>query len=209
MSMAAESSSKQSLIQAITARVPSVRDGNGFILTAPFLDTCRMVLPVVDKLGAAFKLVEYDISGNIQRLESKIPQDAERYQRLFTIVQDEVVAGTHNDSSSCTKGLLWLKRAMEFITAVMQRMLTEPLHKAVADVYRETLMQYHGFMVSSAFTLAFKFVPTREQFVASLDTSEHDNLDQQVKDFVEAFGPLLKEIHGFMVENNLDDPTKV
>lgn len=49
--------------------------------------------------------------------------------------------------------------------------------------------------------LAFKFVPTREQFVASLDTSEHDNLDQQVKAFVEAFGPLLKEIHEFMVSN--------
>eukprot|EP00983_Pelagomonas_calceolata_P015287 484806-Pelagomonas_calceolata.AAC.2 len=27
--------------------------------------------------------------------------------------------------------------------------------KAVADVYRETLMQYHGFMVSSAFTVIF------------------------------------------------------
>jgi len=47
--------------------------------------------------------------------------------------------------------------------------------------------------------LAFKFVPTREQFVAKLDTSEHDNLEQQVNAFVEAFGPLLREIHEFLV----------
>lgn len=47
--------------------------------------------------------------------------------------------------------------------------------------------------------LAFKFVPTREQFVASLDTSEQDNLEQQVQDFVDAFGPLLQEIHKYMV----------
>jgi hypothetical protein len=47
--------------------------------------------------------------------------------------------------------------------------------------------------------LAFKFVPTREQFVASLDTDEGANLEQQVQAFVAAFGPLLKEINDFMV----------
>jgi len=43
----AEYSKKESLIQAITAKVPHVRDPNGVIQTVPFLDTCRMVLPVV------------------------------------------------------------------------------------------------------------------------------------------------------------------
>lgn len=38
--------------------------------------------------------------------------DPERHRQLFTIVMDEVVAGTHNDSYSCTKGLLWLKRCV-------------------------------------------------------------------------------------------------
>lgn len=33
-----------------------------------------------------------------------------RYERLFPLIQDEVVAGNHRDSASCTKGLLWLKR---------------------------------------------------------------------------------------------------
>jgi len=51
--------------------------------------------------------------------------------------------------------------------------------------------------------LAFKFVPTREHFVASLDLGEHDKLDQQVYEYVAAFGPLLKEIHEFMVRISL------
>jgi len=81
-----------SLIQAITEKSTLVRDANGILQTGPLLDTCRMVLPVIgqclspalftkracsktrkrprrlpaEKLGTAFKLVEYDISGNIQ-----------------------------------------------------------------------------------------------------------------------------------------------
>ena len=45
-----------------------------------------------------------------QRLADRAAKDPERYKQLFTIVQDDVVAGEHTGSSSVTKGLLWLKR---------------------------------------------------------------------------------------------------
>ncbi len=45
-----------------------------------------------------------------QRLAQRQAKDPARYKRLFTIVQDEVVEKTNTDNSSCTKGLLWLKR---------------------------------------------------------------------------------------------------
>ena len=46
-----------------------------------------------------------------QRLADRCATDERRYgRRLFTIVLDEMLAKTQAGSSSCTKGLLWLKR---------------------------------------------------------------------------------------------------
>lgn len=200
-----------SIVVVATLKACAVRNAEGgFLQTGPFLDVCRLVLPVVDKLGTAFALVKSDINGNIQRLADRSAEDPDRYKRLFTIVQDEVVSGTHGGSTSCTKGLLWLKRAMEFMLAILRNLLQRPddsLAMVVGDTYSSTLMRFHGFIVSSAFTLAFKFVPSREVFLESLGGGQAVN--QQLAEFVNTWAPILQEVHQFMVDNNLDDPTKV
>lgn len=66
-------------------------------------------------------------------------------------------------------------------------------------MYSTGLMQYHGFFASSAFTLAFKFVPTREHFVTSIGAGTAQNIEQQMREFVDTFSPLLQEIHAFFV----------
>ncbi|KAG2499068.1 hypothetical protein HYH03_003251 [Edaphochlamys debaryana] len=194
----------------VSSYLPAVHGPDGFILTQPFLDACRQVLPVVEKLGTAFALVKTDVGGNIERLANRAAKDPERYKRLFTIVQDEMVEKTQGESSSCTKGLLWLKRAMEFICAVMRRLHDDPsssLAVIVDETYRSTLMNFHGFFASSAFVLAFKFVPSREAFMASVDGGPE--VMQELEDFVNGFGKVLAEIHAWMTEEGLDDPTKV
>ncbi|GLC37748.1 hypothetical protein PLESTB_001472800 [Pleodorina starrii] len=190
--------------------LPGVKGPDGFILTQPFLDVCRQVLPVVDKLGTAFGLVKTDIGGNIERLSQRAAKDPERYTRLFTIVQDEVVENCQNDSSSCTKGLLWLKRAMEFVCAILRRLHDDPdtpLGTVVSETYSATLMQFHGFFASSAFSLAFKFVPSREQFLSKV--GEGATVMIEMKLLVDSFSEVLAEIHKFMEEQGLNDPTKV
>ncbi|GIM06574.1 hypothetical protein Vretimale_10798 [Volvox reticuliferus] len=187
-----------------------VRGPDGFIQTQPYLDICRQVLPVVDKLGTAFALVKTDIGGNIERLSQRAATDPERYVRLFTLVTDEVVENTHTGSSSCTKGLLWLKRAMEFICAILRRLHDDrkaPMGTIVTETYAMTLMQYHGFFASSAFSLAFKFAPSREQFLSSV--GQGPEVMEELKAFVDGFYPVLAEIHKFLDDQGLDDPTKV
>ncbi|PNW75260.1 hypothetical protein CHLRE_12g519450v5 [Chlamydomonas reinhardtii] len=189
----------------------SVKGPDGFIQTLPFLEVCRQVLPVVDKLGTAFALVKTDIGGNIERLAQRAAKDPERYKRLFTIVQDEVVEKTHTESTSCTKGLLWLKRAMEFVCALMRRIHDDaatPLSTEVDETYRATLMQFHGFFVSNAFWLAFKFVPSREEFLTNVGGSGPEVMGEMAA-FVDGFSALLEEVHKWMVEQGLNDPTKV
>ncbi|KAJ1431525.1 Glycolipid transfer protein domain [Sesbania bispinosa] len=42
-----------------------VKSEQGEILTKPFLESCKHILPVIDKFGAAMALVKSDIGGNI------------------------------------------------------------------------------------------------------------------------------------------------
>ena len=67
--------------------------------------------PFAAKLGTGFGLVKSDVGGNIDRLATRAATQPDRYNPdIFQIVNDEVQEGTQNGSSSCTKGLLWLKR---------------------------------------------------------------------------------------------------
>lgn len=63
------------------------------------------------KLGTFFGLVKSDVGGNIHRLANRASMQPARYNAdILDIVRDEVREGTYGDASSCTKGLLWLKR---------------------------------------------------------------------------------------------------
>ena len=52
-----------------------------------------------------------DVGGNIDRLAVRAAAAPAKYDPdVFQIVRDEMAAGTTSDSTSCAKGLLWLKR---------------------------------------------------------------------------------------------------
>ncbi|GAX82505.1 hypothetical protein CEUSTIGMA_g9932.t1 [Chlamydomonas eustigma] len=202
-----------SALAQATSQIPEIKSTDGFIQTEKFLAVCRLVIPVIDNLGTAFTLVRSDINGNIQRLADRATQDPDRMMRLFALVQDEIVRGRQHESNSVTKGLLWLKRAMEFTVDILKRLRDQPadadIGQLVTDAYTETLLKFHGFVASSAFYLAFKFLPTREYVITSMGASPGANVQSELDAFVTSFTPILTEIHMFLVENNLDDPTKV
>lgn len=179
-------------------------------MAKPFLDVCRLILPVIDKLGASFMLVKSDVQGNIDRLDQRMNTDPKTYENLFAIVLSEVAAGDYNDSSSCTKGLLWLKRAMEFVLGILASLDADPhqpLPDIVKDTYTSTLYQFHGFLVSSAFTVAFQFLPAREAFYHNVGVNDSNAKD--LAEFIGAFSPVVKQVHEFLASKGLDDPAKV
>lgn len=64
-----------------------------------------------EKLGTGFALVKSDVGGNIDRLATRAATSPTAYDLdIFQILRDEVAQGSNTSSSSCTKGLLWLKR---------------------------------------------------------------------------------------------------
>jgi hypothetical protein len=59
-------------------------------------------------------LISIDLILICQRLDNKYSSDPSKYEHLYTMVQEEVQNKTAKGSSSCTNGLLWLTRCLNF-----------------------------------------------------------------------------------------------
>ncbi|KAG6766242.1 hypothetical protein POTOM_030313 [Populus tomentosa] len=173
-----------------------VKSDHGEMLTKPFLDVCKLILPVIDKFGAAMTLVKSDIG---MRLENKYLSDPSKYNHLYTMIQEEVDAKTAKRSSSCTNCLLWLTRAMDFLVELFLNLLAHPdwtMSQACTDSYGKTLKKFHGWVASSYSTVVMKLVPDRKKFMEVI--SGPGNVSADMEQFCTTFPPFLEENHKFL-----------
>ena len=183
-----------------------VKNENEVMLTKPFLEVCKLILPVLDKFGAAMALVKSDIGGNITRLENKYNSDPSKFEHLYSIVQVEVDSKTAKGSSSCTNGLLWLTRAMDYLVELFRNLLEHSdwtMSQVCSDSYGKTLKKFHGWLASSSFSVAMKLAPDRKKFMEVIGGSGDVNADMEK--FCTTFAPLLAENHQFLASVGLDD----
>ncbi|KAI9196237.1 hypothetical protein LWI28_022147 [Acer negundo] len=183
-----------------------VKSPEGEMLTKQFLEVCKLILPVIDKFGASMVLVKSDIGGNITRLENKYLSNPTEFNHLYSMVQAEVAAKTTKSSSSCTNGLLWLTRAMDFLVELFRNLVAHPdwtMSQACTDSYSKTLKKWHGWLASSSFTVAMKLAPDRKKFMDVVSGSGDVNADMEK--FCSTFSPLLEENHKFLASVGLDD----
>mmetsp|Transcript_36904 Transcript_36904/g.104144 ORF Transcript_36904/g.104144 Transcript_36904/m.104144 type:complete len:175 (-) Transcript_36904:109-633(-) len=172
---------------------------------------CHLFWIPVEKLGTGFSIVKSDINGNIERIQAYAAADPAKYEDYFQIVRDDIsglARGTYAGSKSVTKGVLWLKRAMQFIIGVINKLVGDPamsVAQAASAAYKEGLSKYHGMIVGGAFSIALNVVPSREGFLAKL---ESDDIDRDMRQLVELTTPILSEVDKFLVDNGQDDPTK-
>ena len=180
-----------------------IDNADGEIITHEFLAACRLVLPVFDKLGVAFGAAKSDVSGNIERLG----KHAGNHALLFDICREDIGNGTQASNSGCCKGLLWLKRFLEFTVELLNGLVvneSESLKIIANSAYESSLKPYHGWLASSAFTVVLQFPPSREVFMESLDGDYAG-----IRSVTALLKPALTRIHEFLVENSLHDESKV
>ncbi|KAJ8527214.1 hypothetical protein K7X08_029691 [Anisodus acutangulus] len=163
--------------------IKHVKSEKGVMLTKPFLDACKHILPVIEKFGAAMALVKSDIGGNITRLENKYLSNPTKYTNLYSMVQEEVEAKTAKGSSSCTNGLLWLTRAMDFLVELFRNLLE------------------HGDW--AIFSVAMKLAPDRKKFMDVISGTGDINSD--IEQFCTTFSPLLEENHKLLASVGMDE----
>ncbi|RVW26555.1 Glycolipid transfer protein 1 [Vitis vinifera] len=137
---------------------------------------------------------------HLQRLEDKYSSNPTEFNLLYSMVEVEVAAKTAKGSSSCTNGLLWLTRAMEFLVELFHNLLQHPdwtMSQVCTDSYGKTLKQWHGWLASSSFSLAMKLAPDRKKFMDVISGTGDVNADMEA--FCTSFSPFLEENHKFLV----------
>ncbi|CAD6225846.1 unnamed protein product [Miscanthus lutarioriparius] len=192
------------------AGMKHVKSESGVILTTPFLQVCKQILPVLEKFGSAMSIVKTDIGGNItvRRIQAgeKYASDPTKYEQLHSMVKVEVSAKTAKSSSSCTNGLLWLTRAMDFLVALFHNLVQHPewqMPQACSDAYSKTLKKWHSWLATSSFSVAIKLAPDRKKFMEIISGSGDINAD--IEKFCATFSPLLEENHKFLASVGMDD----
>ncbi|XP_031484112.1 glycolipid transfer protein 1-like [Nymphaea colorata] len=184
-----------------------VKSEEGHLLAKPFLEMCKNVLPVIEKLGSALTLVKSDIGGNITRLENKYSSDPSKYHLLYSMMKEELAAKKAKDSSSCTNGLLWLTRAMDFLVQMFCNLIEHAewtMPQACSDAYSKTLKKWHGWVASTTFTAAMKLAPERKKFMEIIGEGGGD-LNADIRNFCTMFPPILEENHKFLASVGMDD----
>ncbi|KAI4349373.1 hypothetical protein L6164_009965 [Bauhinia variegata] len=175
---------KGSVFSAPLEQLKHVKSEEGQILTKPFLDVCKTLLPVLDKFGAALSIVKSDVGGNISRLESKYQSNPSEYKHLHSLVQKEVEAKTAKSSSSCTNGLLWLTRSMDFLVLLFGNL----------QAHQNWTMEQ----------VAMKLAPERKKFLETI-SSPGDDFESDIGKFCTNFSSVLQENHNFLASVGMDN----
>ena len=172
-----------------------------------FLAACEVIVNFVTNLGStAFAPVRSDMSGNMDKLRAKMLSAPVRFSTLQAIVTAEVEEGTTAASGSSTDALLWLRRGLVFVNALLTEIVTSDDELAVAATraYGRSLRNYHGWVVRGAFSLAMKSVPYRRDFLASLGPAHSDTVLGDMATFNRSLTAVVDAIAGIFREHGLD-----
>lgn len=141
---------------------------NSKVDTAAFLEASEALVKLFDLLGStAFAVVQKDMSGNIEKVRSKLLADPENCSTLQDLILSE--AGTK--SKNATQGLLWLVRGLQFTAQAMRNTVDDPsaeLKSTFTAAYDKTLSKYHTFVIKPIFKMAMMACPYRKNFFEKL-----------------------------------------
>lgn len=184
-------------------------------LTGLLLRTCARILVFLFLYrsaafggGQAFYPVKTDIQGNIDKLKKHFLANPIAFGTMQKMVQSEMDAGTTTKSGSATDALMWLKRALHFITEFLGSIGKgeKNLGNAANQAYAASLAEHHGWMVRQVFNVAMMAVPSYEGFMkaARKDSSDDDaTMIAQINVLVTSFGGLLSAMDDFYTASGL------
>ncbi|XP_004502592.1 glycolipid transfer protein 2-like [Cicer arietinum] len=188
---------------------PGKNHETAHIPTKPFLSLCYMILQVLDKVGPTMAVLRQDIHQNIKRLEAIHESNPLTNSNLVEIFKSETSKGNAKKRISGSKSFVWLTRSLDFTSALLQALSTDPeknLEQAVQESYDATLNPWHGWISSAAFRVGIKLVPDTKTFMDLLREKDEncDTLREKMEIFVSLLVPFLEDIHSILKMYNLD-----
>ena len=137
-----------------------------------------------------FGQVKGDIGGNITKLRKSYATNEAEFTTIQKMVQTDITNKTTTKSGSATESCLWLKRAFEFITLLLEKLATseEELSKCAGAAYEATLQKFHGRIIKKTFGAGLSACGSRKDFLCKLSADEKTAVTE-MQAFLDAFKP--------------------
>jgi hypothetical protein len=164
---------------------PNLEDGK--VPTERFLTASKTIADFVAHLGVAFKPVQADILGNVEKVRKKYESNKEE----FVYIQDLIDADLRDNNGKmgmAAEGLLWLKRGLEFMQMFLRLLVesyrsnkekTENMTPVLKEAYSKTLMRHHNFLAKQLFNVVVHAAPYRRTLLKAA-AYNHDGLEETV-----------------------------
>ena len=171
------------------------------IPTAEFLaSSSEFVNGFFELLGEKeFSPIKTDARGHIDALRTKLNSDRVAFSTLDAIIGREIAEKRAKAANSASLSLVRLVRDLMFAhnflrkfseTSAADELATQ---KCLTEAYEETLLERHGLVVRSVFSVAIKSSPSRSRFLARLMTEEDDSEEDLEVCFQAKIVPALAE----------------
>lgn len=184
-----------------------------------FLNACRSIVPIFDLLGPTlFSPVNKDIQGNINKINKKYTSDSTKFTTLQDMVLHEIEHKDEPKEIDATDALLWLKRALDFISVFLKEFIksSHDLCSCANTAYTEALKPYHGWIVRGIFTVIVRAMPSRTSFIDALAPAKNGTEEEIIKRIsidgrlqTDSLDNILRILDNFYQANGVDSDATV
>ncbi|KAI3385974.1 hypothetical protein SNEBB_004502 [Seison nebaliae] len=158
----------------------SYDDNSKYIKLDPYIKGFEELEKYLNTLGTVFTFVTRDIHEKllILRRWRQSPQQ-DNYFTIDQMLDYETKIGRANTGNKCpdpsgSRTLLRLHRALDFISLFIERVYkmksdgSDSIHEIANGSYKETLGQYHSWVIRKTISLALYGLPNRDYLINSL-----------------------------------------
>ena len=185
--------------------------------TLKFVAACEEIANVYDALfsvGMMASQLKGDIMNSSSSVKKAFLKAPEQCGTLDALIQQELrVLGRDKirvDKTAGCIGLLWAKRAVQFIMVYLDLLGTRPDLNSSAcarQTYETVLAKYHGWFTSKALGAAMGMAPTREDIFLKLGLKTEPQ--KQIAELIAVLARAVGAIQALLNKYNLDFDDKV
>ncbi|CAF4221172.1 unnamed protein product, partial [Rotaria sordida] len=137
-----------------------------------------------------------------------------KVQTLYSITNDEISTETMKEKNSSTNALLWLRRSIHFLACFLHEFGQgdKSVEDALNKAYGQTLKSFHGWTTREVFSVAFRSVPSNEDFLISLAIDPHEvrealferQILNEMLQHSSNMNVVVRKISDFYIEHNIE-----
>ena len=180
---------------------------NGEYNTQSLLAWADLVPKIYESIFSSTTVINQlksDLNNSIKTVRHVFAADPTANVGLQTMVRREVAEKTlavvRKDKTSAVIGLLWMKRAMQFMLEFLKNTVANPdktTKQCAQETYAAVLKPYHGWLTSKAVGFTMGWTPAKVDLIQKFGYT-NDTFQVKMTAFLAVFEPIITTIHTFL-----------